>query len=69
MIHKVILRYRKPYPLNFGRPQKQSTYRTDAGIGDARAFAAQWAACAHVAGVTIRQGRALLETIKPPTHD
>lgn len=69
MIHKVILRYRQPCPRNFGRPQRQSTYRTDAGIEDARAFAAKWAAYGHVAGVTIRQGRTLLETIKPPTHD
>jgi hypothetical protein len=36
---------------------------------DARAFAAKWAACAHVTSVTIHQGRALLETIKPQTHD
>jgi hypothetical protein len=64
MIHKVILRYRPPYPRKFGRQQRQTTYRTAAGIEDARAFATKWAACAHVAGVTIRQGRRLLETTK-----
>ena len=65
-IHKVILRYRKPPP----GERKQSVYRTDAGIGDARDFAVKWAAYEHIATVTIHQGRRLIETIKPvPTAD
>lgn len=62
---KVILTYHTA-PRHFPayKQRRRSIHKTDAGIEDARSFAAEWAAKEHVATVHIYRGRTLLETIK-----
>ena len=50
--------------LTYTTRSRRSVWKTDAGIEDARRFAAEWAAYDHVATVTIK-GRGLLEITKP----